>query len=99
MLIYTDDNIDCAYNNHNCAVCYLGLCGCTPLCCISHMAVLHSNKIQIQIYGATKARRVENLATYGIMDKAAYLSEVITLRLLFLPLLLVSLHNRSQMNI
>ena len=64
-----------------------------PLCCISHMAVLHSNKIQIQIYGATKARQVENLATYGIMDKAPYLSEAIMLRLLFLPLLLVSLYN------
>ena len=88
MLIYTDDNIDCAYNNYNCKMYACTIWGCVvapPLCCISHMAVLHSNKIKIQIYGATKARRVENLATHGIMDKAPYLSEAIMLRLLFFP--------------
>ena len=51
------------------------------------------------IYGATRAWQVENLVTHGITDKAPYLSEEIMLRLLFLSLLLVSLHNRSRANI
>ena len=40
-----------------------------------------------------------NSITHGITDKAPYLSEVIALRLLFLSLLLVLLHNRSRANI
>ena len=51
------------------------------------------------IYGTTRAWRVENLVTHGITDKAPYLSKAITLHLLFLSLLLVSLHNRSHANI
>ena len=51
------------------------------------------------IYGATRAWRAENLVTHGITDKAPYLSEEIMLRLLFLSLLLISLHNRSRANI
>ena len=42
---------------------------------------------------------VENLVTHGITDKVPYLSKVIALRLLFLSLLLVFLHNRSRANI
>ena len=29
----------------------MGLCSCTPLCCISHTAVLHSNKSKSKISG------------------------------------------------
>ena len=53
----------------------------------------------IIIYGAIRAWRAENLVTHGITDKAPYLSKEITLRLLFLSLLLVSSHNRSRANI
>ena len=45
------------------------------------------------IYDAIRAWQAENLVTHGITDKAPYLSKEITLRLLFLSLLLVSLHN------
>ena len=55
--------------------------------------------IALIIYGTTRAWRVENLVTHGITDKAPYISEVIALRLLFLSLLLVFLHNRSRANI
>ena len=55
--------------------------------------------IALIIYGTTRAWRVENLVTNGITDKAPYLNEVIALRLLFLSLLLVFLHNRSHANI
>ena len=51
------------------------------------------------IYGATRAWQVENLVTHGITDKASYVSEEITLRLLFLSLMLISLHNQSRTNI
>ena len=51
------------------------------------------------IYGTTRAWRVENIVTHGITDKAPYLREAIALRLLFLSLLLVILHNRSHANI
>ena len=51
------------------------------------------------IYGTTRAWRVDILVTHGITDKAPYLSEEITLRLLFLSLLLIFLHNRSCANI
>ena len=51
------------------------------------------------IYGGTSVWRVENLITHGITDRALYLSEAITLCLLFLSLLLVSSHNQSHENI
>ena len=55
--------------------------------------------IALIIYGTTRVWRVENLVTHGITDIAPYLSEAIALRLLFLSLLFVSLHNRSHANI
>ena len=51
------------------------------------------------IYGTIRAWRVENHVTHDITDKAPYQSEAVTLRLLFLSLLLVSLYNRSHANI
>ena len=49
--------------------------------------------------GATRAQQVENLVTCGITDKASYLSETITLHLLFLSILPISLYNQSSANI
>ena len=42
---------------------------------------------------------IESLVTHAIIDKAAYLSKATMLRLLFLPLSLVSSCNQSCMNI
>ena len=66
---------------------------------LTKLRVQTRTSIVLIIYGTTRAWRVENLVTHGITDKAPYLSEVIALRLLFLSLLLVFLHNRSRANI
>ena len=67
---------------------------------LTKLRVQTRTSIALIIYGTTSYRawRVENLVTHGITDKAPYLSEVIALRLLFLSLLLVFLHNRSRAN-
>ena len=59
---------------------------------LTKLRVQTRTSIALIIYGTTRVWRVENLVTHGITDKAPYLSEVIALRLLFLSLLLVSLH-------
>ena len=66
---------------------------------LTKLRVQMRTSIALIIYGTTREWRVENLVTHGITDKAPYLSEVIALRLLFLSLLLVFLHNRSCANI
>ena len=66
---------------------------------LTKLRVQMRTSIALIIYGTTRAWQVENLVTHGITDKAPYLSEVIALRLLFLSLLLVFLHNRSRANI
>ena len=63
---------------------------------LTKLDVQTRTSIALIIYGTTRAWRVENLITHGITDKAPYLSEVIALRLLFLSLLLVFLHNHTR---
>ena len=66
---------------------------------LTKLRIQTRTSIELIIYGTTRTWQVENLVTHGITDKAPYLSEVIVLRLLFLSLLLVFLHNRSHTNI
>ena len=70
---------------------------------LTKLRVQTRTSIALIIHGSTRAWprawRVENLVTHGITDKVPYLSEVIALRLLFISLLLVFLHNRSRANI
>ena len=47
----------------------MGLCSCTPLCCISHTAVLHSNKSKSK---STKLYRIYWLDWSGYPSKRLY---------------------------
>ena len=66
---------------------------------LTKLCVQRRTSIARIIHGTTRAWRVENLVTHGVTDKVPYLSEVIALRLLFISLLLVFLHNRSRADI
>ena len=66
---------------------------------LTKLRIQTRTSIALIIYGTTGVWRVEGLVTHGITDGAPCLGGAMALRLLFLSLLLVSLHGRSHVNI